>query len=492
MSTKICRLSGAEFEVEDRDLAFYERVSPSFSGRRYEIPPPTLCPEMRLRRRLSFRNQIYLFTRPSSTSGKTIFSLFPEDASFPVIDHTEWWSDSWDALQHGRDFDFSRPFFEQFMALRNSVPHPGRPGVNFDNSDFCANGANLKNCYLLFNSAHCEECSFCETTWHSVNCMECTDLRKSELCYDCTACTNCYALQSSQYCENCSSSYFLLNCRGCSDCFGCVNLRRKQYCFFNKQLTKDEYFERLQALELASYRERSAIEEKVLAFWKQHPRPHAIYRQVEDVTGNSIAEAKNVHDSYFVEQAEDVRFGFLLSDGAHDCYDLTVPGIKAERIYEGLQVGINAYNVCFSWFCADGCSNLFYCDYSVGAKNCFGCSGIKHKEYCIFNKQYSKQEYEALSSKIAEHMINTREWGEFYPAEHSPVPYNYTLAARYFPLSKQQAQQQGLRWLEKPSIQSADAIAADQLPDISTEQKDTCIVRSRSSDRAFKISSFEL
>lgn len=61
-------------------------------------------------------------------------------------------------------------------------------------------------------------------------------------------------------------------------------------------------------------------------------------------------------------------------------------------------------------------------------------------------------------------MKEQNEWGEFFPIKYSPFAYNETLAQEYFPLTKEEAQQQGYSWLEDPpaeqnkSIQPVDNI----------------------------------
>jgi hypothetical protein len=41
---KQCQIS---FDITPDDLAFYDKVSPVFNGKKELIPPPTLCPECR-------------------------------------------------------------------------------------------------------------------------------------------------------------------------------------------------------------------------------------------------------------------------------------------------------------------------------------------------------------------------------------------------------------------------------------------------------------
>jgi len=106
---------------------------------------------------------------------------------------------------------------------------------------------------------------------------------------------------------------------------------------------------------------------------------------------------------------------------------------------------------------------LDYCFYTHYSKNCFGCIGLRHKQYCIFNKQYSKEEYEQLVPKIIEHMKSTGEFGEFFPAQYSDFAYNETIAQEYFTLNKEGVESRGWRWLEKDKTEYQPATL--QVPD---------------------------
>jgi hypothetical protein len=80
----------------------------------------------------------------------------------------------------------------------------------------------------------------------------------------------------------------------------------------------------------------------------------------------------------------------------------------------------------------------------------FGCAKLRHKKYCILNKQYSKEEYYEMVEKVKKHMNEmpyvdkkgrVYKYGEFFPAELSPFGYNETLAHDFFPLEKEEAEQ---------------------------------------------------
>jgi hypothetical protein len=87
---KTCRLSDQPFPVTQKDLAFYDKVSPVFNGVKYLIPPPTLCPEERQRRRLAFRNERSLYKRKSDLSGKEMVTVFSPDKPYTVYSSGEW------------------------------------------------------------------------------------------------------------------------------------------------------------------------------------------------------------------------------------------------------------------------------------------------------------------------------------------------------------------------------------------------------------------
>jgi len=103
-------------------LDFYTKISPTFAGEKFQIPTPTLCPEERQRRRLSFRNERKLYKRTCNYSGKEIISIYSPDKPYKVYDQKIRWSDARDPMDYGRDFDFMKSFTEQFHELMREVP----------------------------------------------------------------------------------------------------------------------------------------------------------------------------------------------------------------------------------------------------------------------------------------------------------------------------------------------------------------------------------
>jgi len=110
----------------------------------------------------------------------------------------------------------------------------------------------------------------------------------------------------------------------------------------------------------------------------------------------------------------------------------------------------------------------------VSSSNLFGCVGLRNKQYCILNKQYAKEEYEELVPKIIAHMnempctdkqVRTYKYGEFFPAELSPFAYNETVAQEYFPLTKEEALEQGYAWKDPDARDYKITKKPGELPD---------------------------
>ena len=123
--------------MRKEDLEFLKKISPVINGKVYEIPPPKLSPKEREQRRLTYRNERNLYKRKSSMSGESIISFFNEKSPYKVFSNDEWWSDVWDPLNFGMDFDFTRPFFEQFYELQLEVPRPALVNNKAENSQYC-------------------------------------------------------------------------------------------------------------------------------------------------------------------------------------------------------------------------------------------------------------------------------------------------------------------------------------------------------------------
>ncbi len=489
---KNCTQCRQDFEISDTDLAFYDRISPVIGGKKQQIPPPTLCPACRRQRRLAFRNERKLYHRKCDLSGKQMISMHPADSPFQVYHITEWLGDKWDARDHGRDFDFSRPFFDQFKELCAEVPHFNAfvdPSMDV-NSEYTNCSSEAKNCYMITQAEKNEDCYHSRGINNSKNCCDCLRIDHCELCYECISASQCYRCIECEDCDNCSDCYFSSELRGCKNCFGCHGLTRKEYHIFNEPVTPEEWDKKVKKLLLTrpvveAMRKRSA-EERL-----RHPQRASHVLQSENCTGDHLTNCRESHDVFDSRDLEHCAYCYEVLNGAKDAYDFSMFGLHCELLYECNGCGYNVHNVLFSNHCWNNVSDLLYCESCFpSVKHCFGCFGLKRAEYCILNKQYSKEEYEKLVPKLIEHMRKTGEWGEFFPITMSAYGYNESLAGEFFTLSEKEATSRGWPWRDEPEETEKYLGPGGTPPEsIDKASEDLCehIFRCAATDKPYKI-----
>lgn len=476
METRNCQNCKIDFTIEPDDFAFYEKIS---------VPAPTFCPECRMQRRMMVRNEHTLYKGICTLTGQNLVTIFSPDKNVKVIHHKKWWSDDWDQYENGMDYDPNRNFFEQFQELQMKTYWPNIiTDSNMINSEYVNHSGECKNCYLLFNADYCENVLYGNTGTNSRDSMDIQMFSNLELCYEVIDGKGT-CIFFSENCAECLNVYFSKDCVGCTDCFGCVGLRKKQYCIWNEQLTKEEYDKRLAEYRLDSHREIQNLRQQAYAFWLTFPVKYYHGRKNINSTGDYIYYGKNFKDSFYSVYGEDARFcSFLTSATTKDCYDISEWGSNIELCYEGVTVGANTREAKFCFGSWSGASNTEYCMLTPGARNCFGCCNMKKAEYCILNKQYSKEEYEKLREQIIRDMnenpyIDAQgrvfKYGEFFPYDLSMFDYNESWAMDYFPLTKDQSLAQGFRWRGEEANTHAITLSLENIPDSINDIQDSIL-----------------
>ncbi|MBI4225440.1 MAG: hypothetical protein HY617_03860 [Candidatus Sungbacteria bacterium] len=495
--TRICQNCKRPFTIEPEDFVFYEKIN---------VPPPTFCPECRLIRRCLFRNERVLYRKRDDISGKEIFSWVSPHVPIKIYEKDYWWSDAWDPMDYGRNYDFSRPFFEQFKELMYAVPWASRNISNAINSDYSNNAYYLKNCYLCFSTGYSEDAAYAIDAGYLKSTFDLTTGMRDELCYEGSFLYDCNRVFYSHNLEQCHNVWFSRDCVGCSDCFGSANLRNKQYHIFNKPYTREAYGEELKRIfDQGSYQSFVEVKERVAKHWRSLPYKYMSGWHNASVSGDFVSYGKNAKYCYNATQIEDSRYCQGVYLGAtKDSYDYTLWGETSELMYEALQTGNACHNVKFSWNCWSSAHDV---EYSVHCHSSpsylFGCVGLKKKSYCIFNKQYSKEDYFALREKIIRHMHempytdargNIYRYGEFFPSEFSPFAYNETIAGDFLPREKDEALERGYSWHDSEARGHEATIDAKDLPDHIRNAEDSLlkeVIRCGSCGGAYRIIQME-
>jgi hypothetical protein len=269
-----------------------------------------------------------------------------------------------------------------------------------------------------------------------------------------------------------------------------VNLRQKDLHVFNKPVSEADFSMLRQSL--MHQNGIAQFQKEFDAFRLQYPLPAIHQIQCEEAEGDHLTRCKIVRACSETFHAERCAYCDINASIA-DCFDCN-SAEKSELCYAS--TSLIGFHNCFTAYCRDS-SDIFYSWDCHSCTNCFGCIGLRHKQYCILNKQYTKEEYEDLVPKIIEKMRADGEWGEFFPVTMSPFAYNETVAQEYFPLTKEEVLREGgngaIRTDEMPKVDRI--IPAAQLPDSIDDIPDDILnwaIECDATKRPFKIIKQEL
>ncbi len=458
-----CQNCKKSFVIEPEDFGFYEKI---------KVPPPTFCPKCRMIRRQLFRNERTLYKAICALCNKNILSMYSPEGTYIIYCADCYSSDKWDSLSYGQNYDFNRSFFEQLKELFQKVPRRALYQDFAIGSEYTNMAVYMNNCYLCFGGHHYEDCAYCAQNFNLKGCLDTDFSTRSDFCYDSINLRRCNKVYFSAYSEDCANSWFLFSCRNCHDCFGCTNLRNASFCIFNEQYSKEDYEKKIKEMNLSSHESLKKIKTQFAKKTFEYPRKYAWVKNIVNSTGDNLEQVKNCAYCFSATEDENIRYSFFVPTGAKDCYDLDHVGLGTENACE-VHSSFGANRVAFGnriYYSHD----VYYSDDCYNSANLFGCVSIRKKEYCILNKQYSKEEYERIISKIIDHM-NTApyretsgteyKYGEFFPISIMPFAYNETVAQEYFPLTKEEALIQGFRWKDPESRNYKITIETEKLPD---------------------------
>ncbi|MEK7104676.1 MAG: hypothetical protein AAB868_01400 [Patescibacteria group bacterium] len=471
---RICQNCKGEFTIEPEDFGFYEKI---------KVPPPTWCPHCRFIRRLTFINHRSLYKRVCENCNKFMISMYHPDTIIPVWCVKCFISDAWDARDYAREYDFSRNFFEQFKELKYSIPHRTldqneRNGEGCEYSNLCFTS---KNIYLSFDVGGSEYIKYSSYVFkNNKNCIDSLFIKENDKCYEIIQAISNYNSSFLVESDQCIESHFLYDCSNCVNCCMSSNLRNKSNVFRNKQLSKEEYKKTIADLRLGTHSGQLKAKEEFLEMTKGAIHKYAHIKNSVNTVGDFIENSKNIYHCYGLVDAENTKYVFVGANTTKDSQDLVSTG-RLEECYEATLAGRGGSRLIFSFSCGGGSKNLFYCDSCRGCSDCFGCVSLTKKQYCIFNKQYKKEKYEELVSKIIKQMNdmpyidkigNKYLFGEGFSTEISPFAYNETTAFEEQPLPKEKILSLGYKWRDMESKTYVPTIKANTLLDNINDIKD--------------------
>lgn len=459
-------------------------------SKKFDIPPPQQSPREVFQLLSTFWHHFALHKRKCDRTGRSIISVFDEHCPYPVW-HREEWIKHADPPQ--ANYDPTLPFFEQLWELFQTCPIAHNVGAGNENCEYSDDWWYSKNCYLCHSGVDCEDAYYCYRTVNLKDCQYCVFSFDSERCTDLINCHNCYASTYALNSRNCRDSAFLFDCRNCSHCLFSWNLRNKQYCIFNQQLSKEEYEKERAKYDFSSRQQYQQAKQsffdmiKTKAWWR-----NVYQEQCENCSGDIIDKCKNCHNCFLYSESEDC-INSMRGGWNKDTLN-TVCAFRSELTYLSVLPQDQCYDIRFCYNVIQ-CKSMEYSAHCFNSKDCFGCCGLVNKRYCIFNKEYSPQEYQEKVKEIKKQLQQEGIYGQFFPFHFAANSYDESLSGFYWPLTREEQEQQGYRVKQAEEQRTESHQSTHIIPDLPREANPEIteqVFWDEKANKPFQITPFDL
>ncbi len=294
-------------------------------------------------------------------------------------------------------------FFSELQKIIDKYPKIPATIINCENCEYGNKLFFCKNLSFCFDDANCTDGTYVYDSYLSPNCVDCDYCVESELCYESIDAFKCF---NGMYLENCGRSTdiaYSFNCINCHDVFGCVDLQNKSFCIFNRQLAESEYRQKV-----AIYKKWPV--EKVLAEVEKLKQRYPLTQTNEahnenSEFGNYIAFSKNCYLCFDAGHNEDSCY---LYDSFYNknCMDTTYAAQNNQMSYEVVDSG-NLFNCNFAVY-SQNCHDSSYIFDCKNVKDSLGCVSLANKQYCVLNRQLTKEQYEIVKKEIMDQLMEEK------------------------------------------------------------------------------------
>lgn len=379
------------------------------------------------------------------------FIRYSKDADINIIPIEEWVRQRDNFTKYWIEYDFNKSFFDNFRGLIAKVPFPNVFHIWLvEDSRWADTVRASKHIYLSqIVILDCENVLYSffvkENSRNILNSV--FVIWNNDNVYQSIGVFNSYNVFYSRYINNCSDIWFSSNLTWCRECIFCDWLENKSYCIENKQYTKEEYFKRKQEILKNKDKFEDWYKTKVNKIWanigSSNVKGSFIINSFNIDNGKflyNVANSKNVYFVWWTQGDEEV----------YSCITSWSPWMK--NVYHSVLLWSSEHIYCSAHL--TGSYEVYYSIFIDSCKYILWSIWLMNKEYCILNKQYTKEEWFNLTKKIFNQM--DKEWilGKFFPGKITPYNFNDTLANVLADFDKEEVKRDGYMWRD-------DVIKAD-------------------------------
>jgi hypothetical protein len=148
-----------------------------------------------------------------------------------------------------------------------------------------------------------------------------------------------------------------------------------------------------------------------------------VYKEIDTFLGNMAINSKNltnsdqvlgstnVYHSYDILSSKFIGFSSML----HSCEYMYGSKSSSDSSFCIRCQDSKMLNNCYEVSWSAKCSNSMFCHNSFDLRECMFCFHLASKQYCIGNRQYTKEEYMKVKKMVIEHLLKNNFKIKFFP-----------------------------------------------------------------------------
>ncbi|MEK7665596.1 MAG: hypothetical protein AAB337_01805 [Patescibacteria group bacterium] len=396
---RVCEMTGEKWMMDAEEISWYKK---------FNVPPSPFSPRVRMWHMTNFFAVYQWWWNKHPETGAPVLSYVHPASKIKVLPDKEWFER--EMADYGRAIDSSRSFLDQFRALQLDVPiNATRNFVDPENS-IATVSLGDRNGYFV-SASQSEDSFYLLDTQFGTRTMDANGGINVTDSYHINHSLRLHGCQFIYESRDCMSSSFLFDCRNCEFCFGAANKRNRKYVWFNEQLNKEEWERRRAEVDLGSYAQMTATFDRFTKLIREEAIwPQNFNEGSEDCLGDYLIKCSDLQHCLYGIDSHGGYFCYGLYNGNDNAFSCAIPG---EHNYQSGPVG-NTSNSRFSCTLVR-CDNLEYSMNCYDCTDCFGCVGLRKKQFHIFNKAYAEEEYWKVLDEIKCAMLEHDEYGRPFP-----------------------------------------------------------------------------
>src|SRR3989338_7316330 len=402
---RTCALTGEKWMMDEREIGWYKK---------FNVPPSKMHPHTRWQLAIGQYIGYQWWWNKLPETGKPLLATTLPATGLKVLSDKEWYAKD---FANGFTYEVNKPFFEQWRQLQLATPVTASHNfVEVENSIAAVSHGAINSYFTLASTSR--DSLFTVNTESERSCL----INWSSGIQDSYMVSDAHNVFSSSYVldsDAISHSDFVFGSDDLEFCFGASNQKHKKYLWFDEQLTESEWKKRRAAVDFSSRSKLQALEDTFFRWLDTE----VVWPEIMTVNSPGCT-------GEYLVQCLDCVHSYSCAWGVRDCYwvihnydrsercAFLVGGATCEDVYYSVS-NKDCSNVKFSGYLKE-CEDVEYSMNCENCEDCFGCVGLRHKKFHIFNKGYSEEEYWKRLDELKCAMLDRGEYGEFFPISFSP------------------------------------------------------------------------